>query len=190
MSSSHCTRSSNPLRTTRFGEEGRRCANFLGNASPRTPGIITRVHDNNTYNIRFEDGTDVQCVESSLIRFRLQSRVSILMQGYALAFLAFATLTPFTASIFFLTSYSTYTLQRDSALASGIMVPLLLVSLWSWLGHAIQVALTPFGDTGTDQCVRSSGAYSPKRQEELHFASTSKCGSSFLFLGTHQSMDD
>jgi hypothetical protein len=52
-------------------------------------GIITRVHMNNTYDIRFDNGEDVQCVEANLIRFRLRVKVSVLMQMYAIAFIFF-----------------------------------------------------------------------------------------------------
>merc|ERR1712054_300376 len=48
------------------------------------PGIITRCHPNGTYNIRYEDGSDVQFVEPEEVRFRLRIEISILIQFYSI----------------------------------------------------------------------------------------------------------
>lgn len=66
------------------------------------PGIITRVHMNNTYDIRFENGEDVQCVEPQQIRFRLRLKVSVLMQVYAMTVIFFVHVMPLELAVFYL----------------------------------------------------------------------------------------
>ena len=69
------------------------------------PGVITRVHMNNTYDIRFDNGEDVQCVEARLIRFRLRTKVSVLMQWYAITFIFFVAVMPLELGIFYASDY-------------------------------------------------------------------------------------
>jgi len=104
------------------------------------PGIITRVHQNNTYDVRFDDGTDVQCVEYTTIRFRLRERISLIVQAYALCVLFIAFLAPLCAAIFFLASdYPSYTVQQQSASAIPLVLPALFASLFIFIGHAVQI---------------------------------------------------